>query len=86
MLRRPLHSVVSHRNDLGISVPLPPAVSMGFKNEANIVLEAGLAKFCFSVLCSSGFTHGKMDLDFCSMFYKADVSSRALSSHFVSWF
>ena len=58
MLRRPLHSVVSHRNDLGISVPLPPAVSMGFKNEANIVLEAGLAKFCFSVLCWSCFTHG----------------------------
>ena len=25
-------------------------------------------------------------LDFCSTFYKADVTSRALSSHFVSWF
>ena len=43
VLRRPLHSVVSHRNVLGIFVPLPPAVLMGFTNEANIVLEAGLA-------------------------------------------
>ena len=25
-------------------------------------------------------------LDFCCTFYKADVTSRALSSHFVSWF
>ena len=58
VLRRPLHSVVSDRNVLGIFVPLPPAGLMGFTNEANIVLEAGLAKFCFSVLCSSCFTHG----------------------------
>ena len=41
----------SDRNGLGIYVPLPPAVLIGFTNEANIVLEAGLAKFCFSVLC-----------------------------------
>ena len=45
-----LHSVVSDSNGLGIFVPLPPAVFMGFTNEANIALEAGLAKFCFSVL------------------------------------
>ena len=51
VLRRPLHSVVSDRNGLGIFVPLPPAVLMGFTHEANIALEAGLAKFCFSVLC-----------------------------------
>ena len=50
VVRRPLHSVVSDRNGLGIFVPLPPAVLMGFTNEANIALEAGLAKFCFSVL------------------------------------
>ena len=43
--------VVSDRNGLGIFVPLPPAVFMGFTHEANIALEAGLAKFCFSVLC-----------------------------------
>ena len=58
VLRRPLHSVVSDRNGLGIFVPLPPAVLMGFTHEANIALEAGLAKFCFSVLGSSCFTHG----------------------------
>ena len=57
-VRRPLHSVVSDRNDLGIFVPLPPAILIGFTHEANIALEAGLAKFCFSVLCSSCFTHG----------------------------
>ena len=51
VLRRPLHSVVSDRNVLGILVPLPPAVLMGFIHEANIVLEVGLAKFCFLVLC-----------------------------------
>ena len=50
VLRRPLHSVVSDRNSLGIFVPLPPAVLMGIPNEANIELEAGLVKFCFSVL------------------------------------
>ena len=86
VVRRPLHSVVSDRNGLGIFVPLPPAVLMGFTNEANIVLEAGVAKFCFSVLCSSCFTHGNKAPWFCSMIYKADVTSRALSSHFVSCF
>ena len=49
--RSQLHSVVSERHGLGIFVLLPPAVLMGFTNEANIVLEAGLAKFCFSVQC-----------------------------------
>ena len=58
VLRRPLPSVVSDRNGLGIFVPLPPAVLIGFTPEANIALEAGLAKFCFSVLCWSCFTHG----------------------------
>ena len=51
VLRRPLHSVVSDRNGLGIVVPLPQAVLCGFTHEANIVLEVGLANFCFSVLC-----------------------------------
>ena len=86
VLIRPLHSVVSHRNVLGIFIPLPPAVLIGFTHEANIALEAGLAKFCFSVLCWSCFTHGNKHLDFCSTFYKADVTSRALSSSFFSWF
>ena len=51
VLRRPRHSVVSDRNVLGIFVPLSPAVFIGFTHEANIVLEVGLAKFCFLVLC-----------------------------------
>ena len=58
VLRWPLHSVASHRNVLGIFVPLAPAVLMGFSHEANIALDAALAIFCFSVLCSSRFTHG----------------------------
>ena len=32
---------------LGIFIPLPPAVLIGFTHEANIALEAGLVKFCF---------------------------------------
>ena len=32
VLRWPLHSVASHRNVLGIFVPLPPAVLMGFNH------------------------------------------------------
>ena len=47
VLRRPLHSVVSDRKVLGIFVPSSPAVFIGFTHEANIALEAGLAKFCF---------------------------------------
>ena len=58
MLRRALQSVVSDRNGLGILVSLPPAVLMVFTHEANIVLEVGLAKLSFSVLCLSCFTHG----------------------------
>ena len=45
VLRRSLYGVVSDRNVLGIVVPLPPAVLIGFTHEANIALEAGLGKF-----------------------------------------
>ena len=38
VLRRPLHSVDSDRNVLGIFVPLSPAVLLGFTHEANIAL------------------------------------------------
>ena len=86
VLTRPLHSVVSDRNGLGIFVSLPPAVLMGFAHEANIALEACLDKFCFLVLCWYCFTHGSKAPWLCSTFYKANVTSRALSSHFVSWF
>ena len=50
MLRRALHSIVSDRNGLGIFVPLPPVVLMGFTHEANIVLEVGLANFFLSAV------------------------------------
>ena len=49
--RRSLYAVVSDGRVLGLFVPLPPAVLTGFPQEANIALEGGLAKFCFSVLC-----------------------------------
>ena len=84
MLRRPQHSVVSDRNVFGIFVPLSPALLIGFTHEANIALEAGLAKFCFSLLFSSCFTHGNKAPSFLFHVLKADVNSRALSSHFVS--
>ena len=53
-----LYGVVSDGRVLGLFVPLPRAVLTGFPQGANISLEAGLAEFCFSVLCSSCFTHG----------------------------
>ena len=58
VLRRSLYGVVCDGRVLGLIVPLPPAVLIGFTDEGNIALEAGLAKFSFSVLCSSCFTHG----------------------------
>ena len=58
VVRGSLYGAVSDRHIFGIFFPLSPAVMIGFTQESNISLEAGLAKFCFSVLCSSGFTHG----------------------------
>ena len=51
VLRRSLYGVVSDGLLLGLFVALPPAVLTGFPQGASISLEAGLAKFCFSVLC-----------------------------------
>ena len=45
MLSRPLHSVVSDRNGLGIVVPLPPAVLIELTHEANIAFEAVCPNF-----------------------------------------
>ena len=86
VLRRPLHSVVSDRNVLGILVPLSPAVLIGFTHEANIALEAGLAKFVSQCCAHRVSLTVTKHLDFCSTFYKADMNSRALYSHFVSCF
>ena len=57
-----VYGVVSDGRVLGLFVPLPPAVLKGFTHEAYIALETGLAKLCFSVLCSSCFTHGNKAL------------------------
>ena len=46
------------QNVYGLFVSLPHPLLIGFSQEAKIALEAVFAKFCFSVLCSSGFTHG----------------------------
>ena len=50
VLRWSLNSVVSDRNVLGLFVPFPPAVLIGFTYDENIAKVAGIAKFCFSVL------------------------------------
>ena len=86
MVRRPLHSVVSDRNGLGIFVPLPPAVFKGFTHEANISLEAAVGQIVSQCCAHRVSLTVTKHLDFCSTFYKADVTSRALSSHFVSCF
>ena len=85
MLRRPLHSVVSDRNVLGIFVPLPPAVLIGFTHETNISLEAGLAKFCSQCCAHRVSLTVTKHHDFGPTLYKANVTSRVLTSHFVSW-
>ena len=86
VLREPLQSLVSDRNVLGIFVPLPPAVLRGFTHEANIALEAGLAKFLSRCCVHRVSPKETKNLEFCSTFYNADVTSRALCSHFVSRF
>ena len=86
VLRRALHSIVSDRNGLGILVPLPPVVLMGFTHEANIAMEAGCQNFVSQCCAHRLSLTVTKHLDFCCTFYKADVTSRALSSHFVSRF
>ena len=43
---------------LGVFVPLPPAVVTGLRRKQSFRWTLLLAELCFSVLCSSGFTHG----------------------------
>ena len=57
VLRRSLYGVVPDGHVFGFFVTLPPPVLIGFTQEANISFEVGFSKLCFSVLCSSGFTH-----------------------------
>ena len=44
MLRRSLYGVVSDGHVFGLFVPLPPAVCIGFTQEANISLEAAVGQ------------------------------------------
>ena len=86
MLRRSLYGVVSDRNILGIFVPFPPAVLIRFTYETIIALEAGWLNFVSQCCVHRVALTVTKQLDFCSMFYNADVTSRALSSLFVSCF
>ena len=85
VVRRPLHSVVSDRNGLGFFVPLPPAVLMGFTHEANIAWRLVWPNFVSQCCADRVSLTVTKHLDFCSTFYNADVTSRALSSLFFSW-
>ena len=52
MLRRYLYGVVSDGYGFGLLFPLPPAVLIGFIQEANISLEAALDQIvCLSAVC-----------------------------------
>ena len=86
VLRRSLYGVVSDGRVLGLFVPLPPAVLTGFpQGQAfrwRLVWPNFVSQCCADRVSLTVTKH----LDFCSTFYKADVTSRALSSHFVSCF
>ena len=86
VLRRSLYGVVSDGRVLDLFVPLWPAVLTGFPQGSNIFLERVLAD-CLSQCCVRriSLTVPKQ-IDPCSIFRKADRTSRALSSHCVSWF
>ena len=47
VLRRSLYSVFSDGHAFGLFAPLPPPVSIGFTQEANISLEAGFGRILF---------------------------------------
>ena len=52
MLRWSLDGVVSEGHVLGLFIPFPPAVLIGFIQEANISLEAALDQIvCLSAVC-----------------------------------
>ena len=86
LLRQSLYGAVSDEHVFGLFIAFAPAVMIGFTHEANIALEAGLAKFVSQCSVDRVSLTGTMHFDFFSTFYKADVTSSALSSHFVSCF
>ena len=58
VLRRSLCGVVSDRHVHGLFVPLPPAVLIGFSQEANISLQAAVGQILFLSAVMLCFTHG----------------------------
>ena len=56
--RRSLYVVFSDGHAFGLLAPLPPPVSIGFTQEANISLEAGFGQIVFLSAVFSCFTHG----------------------------
>ena len=55
VLRRPLHGVDSDGHVFGLFVPLPPAVLIGFIQEANNSFEAAFDKILFLSAVFIGF-------------------------------
>ena len=55
VLRWSLHGVVSEEHVFGLFVPLPPAVLLGFPQEANISLEAAVGQILFLSAVFIGF-------------------------------
>ena len=47
VLRRSLYGAVSDGHIFGLFIPLPPAVMIGFTQEANILLEVAVVQIVF---------------------------------------
>ena len=86
LLRWSLNVVVSYGRVLGPFIPLPPAVLIGFPQEANLSLEVAVGRFVFQCCVRRVSLTEPKHLDSCFTFHKADVSSRAFSSYIVSSF
>ena len=56
--RRSLYGVFSDGHAFGLFSPLPPPVSIGFTQEANISLEAGFGQILFLSVVFDGFQSG----------------------------
>ena len=52
------YGVLSDGHVYGLFVPLPQPVLINIRRKQTFHKKRVLAKFCFSLLCSSGFTHG----------------------------
>ena len=86
LLRRSLYGVVSNGRVLGLFIPLPPAVLTGFPQGASISWNR-VCPNCLSQCCVRRVSLTvQKHIDSCSTFHKANVTSRAFPSHFVSWF